>query len=185
MRRRFELSDETWASIAPKARPATNNRRMVNAVLFACSSSSRKTRTPRATPSTARSCGHIKTRTEREKGGATDRAFARRSVHEDPRRRRRRWAPRLSRSDGGAVARTSLAGATTQPAMPRRDPIHPDAPRPASIQQGDLQAPPPRRELLPATQALQARRNPLREARAELLRDGLLRRGTHLAALIP
>jgi transposase len=42
MRRRFELSDETWASIAPhlppergrKARPATDNRRMVNAVLW-------------------------------------------------------------------------------------------------------------------------------------------------------
>ena len=42
MGRRFELSDETWASIAPnlppergrKARPATNNRRMVNAVLW-------------------------------------------------------------------------------------------------------------------------------------------------------
>ena len=42
MRRRFELTDETWASIAPhlppergrKARPATDNRRMVNAVLW-------------------------------------------------------------------------------------------------------------------------------------------------------
>lgn len=42
MRRRLELSDETWATIAPhlppergrKARPATDNRRMVNAVLW-------------------------------------------------------------------------------------------------------------------------------------------------------
>jgi transposase len=42
MRRRFELSDETWAQIAPllppergrKARPARNNRRMVNAMLW-------------------------------------------------------------------------------------------------------------------------------------------------------
>jgi transposase len=42
MRRRFELSDETWARIAPhlpaergrKARPATDNRRMVNAMLW-------------------------------------------------------------------------------------------------------------------------------------------------------
>ena len=42
MRKRFELSDETWASIAPhlppergrKARPAIDNRRMVNGVLW-------------------------------------------------------------------------------------------------------------------------------------------------------
>ena len=42
MRRRFELSDEVWASIAPclppergrKARPAIDNRLMVNAVLW-------------------------------------------------------------------------------------------------------------------------------------------------------
>lgn len=42
VKRRFELSDEQWAPIAPllppergrKARPAINNRRMVNAILW-------------------------------------------------------------------------------------------------------------------------------------------------------
>src|SRR5438874_2525579 len=42
MQRRFELTDEQWATIGPllppergrKARPATSNRRMVNAVLW-------------------------------------------------------------------------------------------------------------------------------------------------------
>jgi transposase len=42
MKRRFELSDETWDEIAPrlppergrKARPARDNRRMVNAILW-------------------------------------------------------------------------------------------------------------------------------------------------------
>jgi transposase len=42
MQRRFELTDEQWAVIAPllppersrKARPARNNRRMVNALLW-------------------------------------------------------------------------------------------------------------------------------------------------------